>query len=276
MNILLTGSNGLIGSRTKQILTDKGYNVVCIPHEEIKELTPDIINDINPSHIIHLAAYGNRSDQTDESEIFYANVGLTQLLLQVTKNHLYQSFINCSSSSVYGQKVNSMKEIMSLETDTLYGCSKVAAEYLCRAHAIQNNKPVVSVRPFTVFGPWDSYKKLIPTIIRSIKNNEPMILDPAPVHDYVYVDDFVDALIIIMENADKLKGQAINVGKGVDYSNLEIVRELEDIIGSKLTYEVTSSLRSYDTGCWRANNKKITELGWKPKFSLRQGLEQCI
>lgn len=153
--VLLTGASGAIGIRAKQMLEEEGYKVFCIKHDDIKSFTPYKAVSIEPDYIIHLSAYGNRYDQKDDREIVKSNITDTFTLLHSLRNINYKGFINVSSSSVYGKKSKPMKETDTLDTDTWYGATKVASEYLCRAEAVQNKKPVINVRPFTVYGPYD-------------------------------------------------------------------------------------------------------------------------
>ena len=150
--VLITGSNGLIGSELGSVLAAQDFKVYGLPHEELTD--PNLsktIADINPSYLFHLAAYANHSNQTDDDMTIASNIVGTYLLLKATKDLDYTAFINVSSSSVYGTKREPMSELMTLDTDTMYGASKVSGEYLARAFAKQYNKPICSVRPFSAY-----------------------------------------------------------------------------------------------------------------------------
>lgn len=241
---------------------EKGYKVAGIPRELLsmpKELK-EWISKANPDMIFHLAAYGNHHHQEDEDEILSANVIKTYLLLKATLDIPYKAFINVSTSSVYGKKSEPMSEKMALDTDTFYGCTKACGEYLVRAFAKRYNKPIVNVRPFSVYGPGEADFRFIPTVIRGLKGEE-FTLYPKSVHDWIYIEDFIDGLLGI--DAKKLKGKAINIGTGVQTSNKTVVRMLEKISGHKAKYEEVPSKR----GFWQAS-------AGDPKHTLEEGLKK--
>jgi dTDP-glucose 4,6-dehydratase len=276
MKASISGLNGFIGSHLKTLLEQKGYEVVGINRDILIdpiELTQFFIREV-PDHIIHLAAYGNHHDQTDRIETFYSNVTKTFMLLEATAIYKYDSFINVSSSSVYGRKDKPMSEDMSLGTDTFYGCSKVAGEYLARSYAKELDRPIVNVRPFSVYGPKESDNRFIPTVARSIHEGTTLSLDPKPKHDWIYVEDFCEALILIMENANSLKGETINIGTGKQYSNSEIVEKIEWILDARCDIKEVAGQRKYDNSSWVADTTKLTKLGWKPRYDIMRGLKR--
>lgn len=226
-----------------------------------------------PMYIFHLAAYGNMATQEDEQEMVRANILRLMNLLLASKDVPYKSFINLSTSSVYGVKNHPMHETNSLEATSFYGVTKIAGELLVRAFVEKYDKPIVNVRPFSIYGENDRPQHFIPTLIRCIKDGEPMKL-AAGMHDWVYVEDMIDALLLVQENAHSLQGKAINVGTGVEYDNYSVLRELSVVMGhqniNNLPIEHIKSLRSFDM--WVADNTLIRSLGWIPTHNLSEGL----
>lgn len=252
MRIYATGTNGMIGRRLAKFLL-----LTPIPRNRDINLTGADV-------VIHFGAYGNNSWQHDLKETFDANVLGTFTLLEKCRLEGVKKFIFIGSSSEYGKKNKTMREDMTLDTDTMYGCSKVCGTYLTR-HYSKYFKTAV-VRPFSIYGEEEDERKFIPTVVRCIKNTESMPLSDGT-HDWVYVDDFCRALVKII---DCDFSGIINVGTGVTTSNQEVVKLLEDIAGKKVKTRKAPS----DRFLWVADNSKIKSLGWKPEVLLREGLKR--
>lgn len=280
MKIAITGANGFLGKRMSKMLQDLGHSVFAIPRDYLTspKLLENTLEKFPPDHIIHLAAYGNHSHQTEETKMVNVNIVKTFNLFQATKNIEYQSLINVGSSSEYGNKKKPMKETDSLETDTFYGASKVAATYLARAFAKKYEKNIVTVRPFSIYGPGEAAFRFIPSACRSMLNDGIFSIVAAPKHDWTYVDDFCEGVYTVMINAEKLRGQVVNIGTGKQYSNIQVIENLCAV--TKRNIKLNNSAiyeRSYDSDdSWVANNKKIKNLGWKPRYTLRKGLERVF
>jgi len=211
MEYFITGRNGFIGKHICQF---------------VKNIGGDIVDEITEGcAVIHLAAYGNHYFQQDPEKIIKANIidlgGLIQaaLKLNVTK------FYNTSTSSV------------TLPTQTMYSASKLFGETLINS---LKDERFVNVRPYSVYGPGEAAHRFIPTVIRHLKSGETMQLDMHPQHDFIHVEDFTKALF---------DGFA-EIGTGYKYSNIEIVKMLEQISGKTLNYEIVKGLRNYDNFDW--------------------------
>ena len=226
---IVTGANGFIGSHLIEALKDQ--EILKLPHQSLQssDLTK-IVKDFNPDVIYNLAAYGNMSNQKDEQAILVANIIGTFNLLQATKSIPYKKFVQVSTSSVL------------LNHQTMYSATKLGAEALCKAFVDEYSKPIVVARPYSIYGEGEADFRFIPTVIKALLYGEMMELDTQASHDWVYVGDFVKALI-------DLAPGFYNLGTGRSYTNLEIVRELELISGKKLNY-TEKTLRSFDTKDW--------------------------
>lgn len=275
---LITGIHGFIAKHLALKLKMLGHEVISVERETLENpvnLT-DALAHTKIDYIYHLAAYGNHSDQKDEDEIIATNIIKTRFLLDATKNHNYKAFINVSSSSVYGVKESPMKESDVLETTTLYGASKIAGEFLARAQAISKNKPIVSVRPFSVYGRGEGEHRFIPTVAKSIMEDKEFLLDPEVNHDWIYVEDFVAGMVVVAANAKKLKGGVVNIGSGEQFTNREIVDKLESVTGKTAKFKVKRGLREYEPKSWVADISLIKSLGWQPKVDLYKGLKETV
>lgn len=186
--------------------------------------------------------------QTDVAMIVFSNIIGTYNMLDASKDIYYKKFINFSTSSVL------------LPKETFYSASKAGAERL--ANAFAQTKPVLTVRPYSIYGEGEADFRFIPTVIKYLLNGEKMQLEPFAYHDWVYIGDFTDTLIKMMDT----KTGIVNMGTGSSCSNLAIIEHLEEISGKKLKY-TRKNMREFDTKDWVSPDKTV-------KYDLRKGLEK--
>lgn len=240
---LITGANGFLGRHLATHLRAKGLESATFKRDWfIDPGIEDIIKNIAPDYIFHLASAGNISGIHDDADIFTSNLGYLFNLLQAVKDIPLKGFINVSSSSVL------------LPYQTTYAATKLGAEALCKAYVDQYKLPIVTMRPFSLYGPGDHIGHLIPTIFRSCLYDEPMKIAKDPVHDWTYVDDFVKVMVDYAINAKKHQGKAIHVGSGHSTTNWWLLKEIEEIIGKQANIVGEFPDRSYDTDEWVAKS----------------------
>jgi nucleoside-diphosphate-sugar epimerase len=293
--VLITGGTGFIGSNLIFRLFSR-YSCHLLIREEsnlwrlktvsnkIKIYKIDYFNTqklealvkkINPDYIIHLGSYGGSSDQENLETIVKTNIQFTVNLLTATKNLNYKAFLNTGSSSEYGFKKKPMKETDFLEPNSFYSATKASATYISKVFAEHFNKPIVTIRPFSVYGPFESPNRFIPTIIKNLILKKEIKLTPGKIRrDFIYVDDLIDGYVALMKKAKKFKGKVFNLGTGKEYTNMEIVQELFKVTNSKVPVKKGSfKKRNWDTEHWSADlNLVKSELGWQPRVSVREGL----
>ena len=274
---MITGLNGFLATNLAGALIEKGVKVAGIPRETLANpmLLDDFVSGLSPNYIFHFAAYGNHYDQDDDDEIVSTNILKTYFLFTATKYIDYECFINVSSSSVYGAKSTPMKEDMLLESDTMYGVTKIASESIARAFAKKYNKPIINIRPFSVYGPGEAGHRFIPTLITAIKKEEmEFTLDPNASHDWIYVEDFINGIFAVIANAKDFIGKSVNIGTGKQHTNKEVAETLVSIANAKspMRLKETTLLRSYDTTNWIADTSLLRHVGFRPKFTLKEGL----
>src|SRR3990167_1988272 len=273
----ISGSNGFIGSHLMARLKQLGHSVIPIERQLLLDtyaLRRLFIRE-NPDYIFHLAAYGNMSSQKDEQEIFKANVIGTWNMLTSSKDIKYKAFINMGSSSEYGKKDKPMSERDLPDADTFYGASKVAGTYLARSLAKQYDKPIMTVRPFSVYGPGEADFRFIPTICKSLIKDEEMSVALNPYHDWTYIDDVIDGIMHLIKrsvNASLYWYPVFNIGTNIEVSNASVISFLERISGKKLKIKMGYMNNTADH--WTASNRKMQRLGFLPKVMLEKGLEK--
>jgi len=258
MTIAITGGSGFLGRHLSNTLAKQGHIVHLIEHEYLIEKVDQLENrlkEINPEWIFHLAAFGNMAHQKDEFDIFSANLAGTFNLLQSTKDIEYKAFVNVSTSSV------------TLPHQTLYSATKMGAEYLCKAYSDELEKPIVSIRPYSIYGEYEADFRFIPTVFRSCMMGEAMKLDPIAYHDWIHAQDVVDVLIASAENINHFRGRSLEAGTGISTSNTTIVNIIQEITGKKANIIDHTRLRAFDNDKWKANISV-------PHRSLQEGLQQ--
>lgn len=265
---LVTGGNGFIGKHLVARLKSEGFEVVKLPHENLKspKYLKGYIESVAPTHIFHLAAYGNMSNHTDEDEMVQANYVNTYNLLQASISIPYSVFIYVSTSSVYGRTYRKMKESHRLKPDSLYAATKAGAEYLCRYFRKRYRKVIVNVRPFSVYGPGEADFRLIPTLIHNdLQQKTSTVINGN--HDWIYIDDFINGLMRIVENCGALPHRTYNIGTGYMTSNIDVCSYITD------NYTHKPEKKIQDSEVWIADNSRLNELNWKPAVSIEQGIE---
>lgn len=174
----------------------------------------------------------------------------------------YKGFIHFSTSSV------------TLPVQTLYSETKAIAEYFVRKKNHKNGKPTVSIRPASIYGPGEAEHRFIPTVIHNIKKNKPIKLTDG-MHDWTYIEDFIDGVIAVINNIDQVKGRAVGIGTGIQTPNRGIINKLFRIAGKEVPINKSTSVaRVYDTTNWTVDATLVRSFGWEPKHTTEEGLQK--
>ena len=292
---LVTGASGFVGACLVRRLITAGEEVHLLlrkghkswrladlkdkffEHESDLSSLVDLcrlVNDIKPTVIYHLAAYGAYSSQNDPQQCIETNIQGTWNLLKATAEINYELFVNTGSSSEYGYKKLPMKESDLLEPASYYAVTKASQTMLCSYFAVQNKKPVVTIRPFSVYGPYEDGARFMPTLLMSLLNqNEMNLVSPDIARDWIYSDDMVDAFLLI----DALKrygGQAFNIGTGLQTSIRDIAGLAVEVTGQTPHYKWGGMPdRAWDTNFWVADTEKSARLlNWRAQVCLKDGI----
>lgn len=249
--ILLSGASGFIGKHLSTHLKKKGYGVVPIPREALyqQDTLRALWDKTKPQYVIHCAAAGNMVGrfQTDRNHTtLIANTLPLFTILEVSRDMPVAGIVNFSSSSVY------------LPHQTVYSATKKAGEALCKAYYDEYEIPVLSVRPFSVYGPGEANFRFIPTIFRSCLTGEAMALDPSAVHDWIYIQDVVTRVSSLLPNADTFTGGVFDIGTGESVANNTLITLVEELTKKKATITETRRLRSFDTRNWASQLPLMT------------------
>ena len=297
--ILITGAKGFIGSNLLRKLVYEGYetNVIlktknkCWRIKDILKKTNIIIGDLNnfesinkiinklkPKTIFHLAAYGAYEHQNEIEKIKKVNLDATINLLKTCSKQGFKIFVNTGSNSEYGFKKKPMKETDFLEPNSYYAIFKAATTLFCHYESISKKLPIITVRPFHVYGPYEENTRLIPTLILKLLNNQnPPLVASNIARDMIYIDDVVDFYLMIASKPST-NGDIFNIGSGHQKTIKEVYFSISNIIKSNLKPKWNSmNNRSWDQTTWKANMSIVKKrFKWKPKNNLKQGLTKSI
>lgn len=292
---LITGATGFVGSCLLRELVSRNENVhlllrreanLCrirdiinrtkIYYTDLSDIAKlsKLIHKIQPDVIYHLATYGAYSAQTDADLCIKTNIAGTWNLLKATADIDYQLFVNTGSSSEYGFKNSPMKENDYLEPASYYAVTKSAQTLLCSYFAQANDKPIVTLRPFSVYGPYEDKNRFIPVLLKSLYYGNRMDLVSSDIsRDWIYIDDVVRAYLLI-NKLKKFSGQVFNIGTATQHNIRQVVELATEVTGKTAVFKWGKmDNRIWDTSYWVAEISKSRKLlGWKPGVDLRQGL----
>lgn len=249
----VSGSSGHIGSHLFNKYTSFGTPVIRLDREG------NVPQEV--TKVFNLAAYGNKYTQIDKYEIYKANVDMVKKLLENSKG---KTVVLTSTSSV----------LLPIQTD--YSKSKQMMEDYVKEWVTMTDENVIIARPSTVVGIGEDPNRLIPKLINSCLTDEPMDFIGEPIHDFIDVQDFIEGMIFLSNQASRYKGQVFNVSFGISVSNELIKGIVEEITGKKANINRVESLRNYDTKDWKVPSYKLRALGWRPKKDVFVTIEEMV
>jgi nucleoside-diphosphate-sugar epimerase len=172
-----------------------------------------------------------------------------------------------------------MKENDILEPDNLYGITKAAGTMYCQLMARKFNLPIVTMRPFAVYGYFEDKDRLIPTIIKAcLTNTELKLANPNFVRDFIFIEDLINAYIKTIQNVKKAQGKVFNIGSGRQTNIATVVNLIKKITKSSLK-PIYAQIQSVQTEpqYWQADISQAKRiLSWYSRYTLEKGLEKDI
>ena len=236
----------------------------------------------NQNIIFHLAALIG-IPYSYEAPLSYVktNIEGTVNVLESARKNEPELIINTSTSETYGTaKYTPIDELHPLQGQSPYSASKIAADKLTESYFNSFRLPVITVRPFNTFGPRQTSRAVIPTIISQLLTQKELILgDLSPVRDFTYVADTVNGFICTAKNSSNI-GQVINLGYGKAASigeTANIIMDIMNINKKIITEEKRVRPKNSEVFHLISNNEKAKKLiGWEPEVSFRYGLEKTV
>lgn len=298
--VVITGATGFVGANLVEYLVRHGYDVYLFVRKGYKtwrvehlfsylqvvhvnlldrDALFETVKQVRPDWVIHLAAYGAYSWQDDLDSAIQTNFLATVNLLDVCKRVGFEVFINTGSSSEYGVKDHAPSEDTFLDPNSYYAVTKASATMFCRYFAHHFNLPIYTLRLYSVYGPYEDPKRLIPTlIVNGLKKTLPSLVQPDIARDFIYSEDVNTAFEFVASSSNILRfGEVYNIGTGRQTTLREIVAITRDVFDIKEEPKWGSmDNRSWDTSVWFADNEKIAKAGWSPKYEFYSGFQQTI
>ncbi|MFC2050558.1 SDR family NAD(P)-dependent oxidoreductase [Chloroflexota bacterium] len=307
MNVLVTGAGGFIGSHLTERLVELGSKVKVIVRynsrsdwgllemlrkERLDEIEV-IMGDLRDGDAVRNAAKDVDTifhlgsliaipySYVHPRETIETNIMGTLNVLTAARENGVGKVIHVSTSEVYGTaQYVPIDEKHPLQGQSPYSASKIGADMIAESFYRSFGVPVTIIRPFNTFGPRQSARAVIPTIISQALTKEQIYLGSLnPTRDYTYIDDIIDAFIKIAESSISV-GDVINIGSNFEISIGDIAIKVISIIGKdKEVLADPKRIRPQKSEVerlWCDNTKARKLLAWEPKVSFDEGLKMTI
>ena len=305
--ILVTGGAGFVGAHLVRRLTERGYEVHLLmrPSTNTRRLRygdiqyrvkyqygdltdeksiRDLIQKVQPQGIFHLGASTIMSGvAASPEEVMRVNFSGTVNLLNACQNIPYDFFINTGSFSEYGSYAVPIKESFNCvlpdpeDKSYAYAKSKLMTTMECQRQSLHNEKPIVTFRLFTPYGPYIQKGRLMYNVLaNALYHADIKMTSPEIVRDFIYVDDIVDLYLEGATRAVEYRGEIFNVASGVKTSLDEVVQRALAATKSKsrVIWNALPSV-SYDSDMIQADmTKTFSSFRWRPRYSFEAGLQK--
>jgi len=300
VKVLVTGATGFIGSHLLPKIIDR-FDVYSFERyvtgryvlgdkKKVKTVYGDLkeyfevrkaIHEIQPSVVVHLAALSpvaysyNHPHEVIETN-FLGTVNLAEACLREVPH--FEHFLFASTSETYGNVPVPIKEDSVQNPNSPYSVSKVSCEKYLLYMRDAYDFPVTILRPFNTYGRKDNTHFIVErTITQMLQNETTRLGDPRPVRDFLYVDDHVNAYLTCLRNEEAI-GEIFNFCTGRGVSIKQLVELIAELTGFKGEIEWnTIPARPLDIMKLIGDYSKAKNmLGWKPEYTLEEGLEKTI
>jgi NAD dependent epimerase/dehydratase len=304
-SVLVTGGGGFIASHLVEYLLSTGAHVRAFVRYNSRG-DPGFLRGINERTQLEIIAGDLRDyDAIDQAtkgmqivfhlgalisipysyfhpmEVVETNVNGTLNVLLACRKHIIEKLVHASTSVVYGSAISvPINETHPLQGQSPYSASKIGADKLVESFQCTYALPVVTVRPFNTYGPRQSSRAVIPTIISQALTRDVIKLGNLNTkRDFTYVEDTVRGFILAGQT-DKIYGAVINLGTGTDISIGELANLIIQLVGRPVRVEYDEQrLRPAKSEVIRLLSDNILaqdKLNWHPNVSLEQGLNKTI
>ena len=304
-HVLVTGAEGFIGSHLVEALLERGDKVRALVQynsfgstgwlRQVKHPALEVVfGDVRDAYfceqlcqgvetVFHLAAliaipYSYQAPQS----YLETNVSGTLNMCQAALKAKVKRFVQTSTSEVYGTaRYVPIDEAHPLQAQSPYSASKIAADALAMSFHYSFGLPLTVARPFNTYGPRQSARAVIPTIICQIAAGarEIQLGDVSPTRDFNYVKDTCEGFIALA-NCEAALGQTVNIASNYEISVADTLALIRQLMGSNVTFiQDSQRLRpaaSEVFRLWGCNQKLRNLTGFSPGTSLEQGLKQTI
>ncbi|MBE05435.1 MAG: NAD-dependent dehydratase [Gammaproteobacteria bacterium] len=305
-NILITGADGFIGSHLTELMVREGFNVTALSMynsfndwgwlEEVEckndiEIIsgdirdPDFCKKITKGKdiVFHLAALiGIPYSYLAPQSYVDTNIKGTMNICQAALDNEIEQMIHTSTSEVYGTaNYVPIDEKHPTQAQSPYSASKISADAMAMSFYNSFELPLVIARPFNTYGPRQSSRAIIPTIITQIANGLSKIDlgDLTPTRDFNFVSDTCNGFLLL-SGCEKANGEIVNIGSNTEISIGDLVNKIKTLMGSDIEIQTDPKrIRPKNSEVFRlvCDNQKINELvSYKPSIAIDEGLKKTI
>lgn len=306
-SVLITGSGGFLGSHLTEFLVKEGVNVKAFVRynsrndwgllnlldkeiiENIEIISGDLkdidtINRIskNIDIIFHLGSIISIPySYLNPREVIETNVIGTLNVLSAAKNNNVEKIVHTSTSEVYGTaQYVPIDENHPLVGQSPYSASKIAADKIAESFYLSYNLPITIVRPFNTYGPRQSARAVIPTIISQALTQKRILMGSLKTtRDYTFVEDTIRGFVMMAES-DKSVGEVVNIGSNFEIPIGELAKKIISLINGDNYIKIDPTRirpEKSEVKRLRCNNEKAKKiLQWEPIISLEEGLKETI
>ena len=302
-NIFVTGGNGLVGAHlVEKLLSLNPAKLVCLDRSidpdsyfcsqgldkkvtlafgdlKDKERIFDIITKYEISHIFHIAAQPIvPTALVNPYETFASNImGTIHVLEAARLSPHVKAVVVASSDKAYGKDCDNATEDNPLRGDHPYDVSKTCTDLIARTYYKTYGVPVTISRFGNIYVPGDlNLNRIIPGIMKSIINNDKLEIrsDGTFKRDYVYVKDVVNGYVCLVENIDKAKGEAFNFSSGCNFSVLDLIKMVGEILEKQVDYQIVNNQKNEIPSQSLNFCKAMSVLGWKSEYSFEDAIKE--
>lgn len=296
--VLVTGGSGFIGSHLVEALLRRGDEVHCLlmPDDPAPYLIPlsrqiirhnadlvdlesvkQAVHAAQPEVVWHLAAAGVSDVRADPAWVVRVNVEGTLNLLRALAGE-YRVFVNTGTCHEYGNQPAPLREEMPPRPELPYAIAKTAAWHFCNRFVKTEGWPIVTVRPFSVYGPRQAANTFVQACIRAAREGRPFEMTPGEQQrDWVYVADIVEGLLRAAETPSAIGG-TFNLCSGVGVTLYDLAHMIMQLMGNPV--EIRRGALPYrQEEIWTlvGDPTRAREiLGWQATTTLSEGLEKTI
>ncbi len=300
--VLVTGAGGFIGSHVVRALLAAGADVYAMSSSVSSVMPPrlaDVSSDlrlveanitdrsameamartVEPELVAHLAAFthvGKSFRRVDEN--ITTNIQGTVNLLQALGGR-YRRFLYTGTSEIYGDTPSPFREDGPVNPVSPYSVSKYAGERYALMFHQAYGWPIVCLRPFNAYGPWQTPDRVIPEIIlTALRRGELLMTDGRQTREFNYVEDLAAGFVAALAAPPGNEGSVINLGCGQEVSIRDLTRLVLELMGNPIEARF-GALSHRPTEIWSmfCDNRRARErLGWAPAHDLSEGLAKTV
>jgi GDP-L-fucose synthase len=291
--IYIAGHRGMVGSGIVRCLQNQGFtNIITRTSKQLDLRNQQAVMNFyaleKPEYVVLAAAKvgGILANNTYRAEFLHDNLAIQNNIIHQAYTHKVKKLLFLGSSCIYPKMAPQPLKEDYLLTGTLeptnepYAIAKITGIKMCEAYRDQYGCNFISAMPTNLYGINDNYhpenSHVLPALIRKfheakVSNTDAVMIwgDGSPEREFLYADDLAEALVYLLKNYNEK--QFVNVGYGSDISIKDLAHSIKEVIGytGKMNFD---SSKPNGTPKKLMDSKRMSELGWKPKVSLKEGI----